>query len=172
MRPNLHTANHFQWGLNPDANQHQFCWEFWSEFSPTFIERLHLKIRTEKSIDLSMYRCIDLSIPNKKQDDRLRARTWIIPLWFFIDFFLLLYIEWNNINSSIFSFMFDHRFIPHHKFSVTSLFPLRQSFFFFLEQNKKYNKLLIRLIFCMTAVNEKRRRERERETQGEWKVWN
>lgn len=34
-------------------------------------------------------------------------KTIVISL---LIFFLLLYIEWNNINSSNISFMFDHRF--------------------------------------------------------------
>lgn len=56
----------------------------------------------------------------KEQEDKLYMdKTIVISL---LIFFLLLYIEWNNINSSNISFMFDHRFIPHHKFSVTSLF--------------------------------------------------
>lgn len=46
-------------------------------------------------------------------------KTIVISL---LIFFLLLYTEWNNRNSPNISFMFDHRFIPHHKFSVTSLF--------------------------------------------------
>lgn len=51
-------------------------------------------------------------------------KTIVISL---LIFFLLLYIEWNNINSPNISFMYDHRFIPHHKLSVTSLFRFQQN---------------------------------------------
>lgn len=58
-----------------------------------------------------------------ERNTRRISWTWIRLLWFlYWFFFLLLYIEWNNINSPNTSFMFDHHFIPHHKFSVTSLF--------------------------------------------------
>ena len=68
-------------------------------------------------------------------------KTIVISLLFF---FLLLYIEWNNINSSNISFMFDHRFIPHHKFSVTSLF--------LFQPNVKNKNTSLDSDYCMTAM--------------------
>lgn len=97
-------------------------------------------------------------------------KTIVISL---LIFFLLLYIEWNNINSSIISFMFDHRFIPHHKFSVTSLFFHYNQVFFLKNKKQKNPKTkqntikqqtfdLAYFFFCMTAVKEKRQRERKK----------
>lgn len=81
-------------------------------------------------------------------------KTIVISLLFF---FLLLYIEWNNINSSNISFMFDHRFIPHHKFSVTSLFQF--------QPNVKNKNTSLDFDYCMTAMKgndrgEKKKREK------------
>ena len=89
-------------------------------------------------------------------------KTIVISL---LIFFLLLYIEWNNINSPNISFMFD-RFIPHHKFSVTSLFLFQPN----VENNPKKMHHLI-LIYCMTAVKgigeiEKKRKKEKRKIKG------
>lgn len=74
-------------------------------------------------------------------------------MWFiYWLFFLLLYIEWNNINSSNVSFMFDHRFIPHHKFLVTSLFLFQPNV-----ENKNAS-----FDFWLLNDNHERKKKRER----------
>lgn len=72
-------------------------------------------------------------------------KTIVISL---LIFFLLLYIEWNNINSSNISFMFDHRF-----YSTPQVF---SHFLFFCSNQIVENKKMhhSRFDYCVTTMKE------------------
>lgn len=86
-------------------------------------------------------------------------KTIVISL---LIFFLILYIEWNNINFPKISFMFDHRFSPHNTLEVTSLFSLKPN----VKTKQKKNFLCDNK--CKTLKNRQKAKGMELEKYVKW----